>query len=238
MSAIYLEQEAATRVASGVSTATYWHELPKAAQDKIVETSGMKMGQFLKRYKQPDWCEYPVALAGQMGCCSLILSRSIHSIKDCGKCDCIKKGKQSNAGADTPATAHKDGITLVFGLLMASGAMCPKCGFGTRVTSKKWARCKKCGERVERVKMSDISAVLDCGHPGAPENLIRGKCGTCKTVADWERMAKTSDQKIKALCLKMAEFFRKGNIVYDRTGKNLIELEKMLRQQSNAKLTP
>ena len=133
---------------------------------------------------------------------------------------------------------NKDGITLVIGLLMASGAMCPKCGFGTRVTSKKWARCKKCGERVERVKMSDISAVLDCGHPGAPENLIRGKCGTCKTVADWERMAKTSDQKIKALCLKMAEFFRKGNIVYDRTGKNLIELEKMLRQQSNAKLTP
>ena len=69
---------------------------------------------------------------------------------------------------------NKDGITLVIGLLMASGAMCPKCGFGTRVTSKKWARCKKCGERVERVKMSDISAVLDCGHPGAPENLIKG----------------------------------------------------------------
>lgn len=53
----------------------------------------------------------------------------------------------------------KDGIKLVFGLLMASGAMCPKCGFGTRVTSKKWARCKKCGERVERVKMSDIKIV-------------------------------------------------------------------------------
>ena len=45
---------------------------------------------------------------------------------------------------------------LVFGLLMASGAMCPKCGFGTRVKGKKWARCKKCGGRVERVKMSDI----------------------------------------------------------------------------------
>ena len=55
--------------------------------------------------------------------------------------------------------AHKDGINLVIGLLMASGAMCPKCGFGTRVTSKKWARCKKCGERVERVKMSDIKIV-------------------------------------------------------------------------------
>ena len=56
--------------------------------------------------------------------------------------------------------AHKGGIELVFGLLMASGAMCPKCGFGTRVTSKKWARCKKCGERVGRVKMEDIKVAI------------------------------------------------------------------------------
>jgi hypothetical protein len=63
--------------------------------------------------------------------------------------------------------AHKDGINLVFGLLMASGAMCPKCGFGTRATSKKWARCKKCGERVERVKMSDIK-VVEGRPPGMP----------------------------------------------------------------------
>ena len=74
--------------------------------------------------------------------------------------------KQKTPAASTPASgwgdwplAHKDGIRLVFGLLMASGAMCPKCGFGTRVTSKKWARCKKCGERVERVKMEDIKVV-------------------------------------------------------------------------------
>lgn len=56
---------------------------------------------------------------------------------------------------DSPL-AHKTGIHLVLGLLVASGGMCPKCGFGTRVTSKNWARCKKCGERVRRVKMSDI----------------------------------------------------------------------------------
>ena len=62
--------------------------------------------------------------------------------------------------------AHKDGINLVLGLLMASGAMCPKCGFGTRVTSKKWARCKKCGERVERVKMEDIK--IQSAPPGMP----------------------------------------------------------------------
>lgn len=66
--------------------------------------------------------------------------------------------------ADRPL-AHKTGIQVVLGLLVASGGMCPKCGFGTRVTSKNWARCKKCGERVKRVKMSDIKIVQ-----GPPNN--------------------------------------------------------------------
>jgi predicted Zn-ribbon and HTH transcriptional regulator len=79
------------------------------------------------------------------------------------------KALASATGSAYRPLAHKDGITLVFGLLMASGAMCPKCGFGTRVTSKKWARCKKCGERVERVKMSDIKVVVG-RPPGMPND--------------------------------------------------------------------
>ncbi len=75
-------------------------------------------------------------------------------------------GSTESGGSAYRPLAHKDGIRLVFGLLMASGAMCPKCGFGTRVTSKKWARCKKCGERVERVKMEDIKIVR-----GAPQGM-------------------------------------------------------------------
>jgi hypothetical protein len=51
--------------------------------------------------------------------------------------------------------AHKDGLALVFGLIMFQGGMCPKCGFGTRVISKKWAKCKKCGARVERRKLPE-----------------------------------------------------------------------------------
>jgi hypothetical protein len=41
----------------------------------------------------------------------------------------------------------------LIGLLIASGAMCPKCGYGTRRTSKNWRRCKRetCGERVQLV---------------------------------------------------------------------------------------
>lgn len=49
--------------------------------------------------------------------------------------------------------ATKPGLELFLGLLFHTGAMCPKCGFGTRRTSKRWAKCKKCGERVERKEL-------------------------------------------------------------------------------------
>lgn len=46
--------------------------------------------------------------------------------------------------------ATKAGLELFVALLFHTGALCPKCNFGTRVTSKRWSKCKKCGERVER----------------------------------------------------------------------------------------
>ena len=46
--------------------------------------------------------------------------------------------------------ATKQGLELMLALLFHTGAMCTKCSFGTRVTSKRWAKCTKCGERVER----------------------------------------------------------------------------------------
>ncbi len=80
------------------------------------------------------------------------------------------EGSSSANGWETPMLAHKHGINLVVGLLIASGGMCPKCGYGTRATSKKWARCKKCGERVERVKMQDIK--LKAVAPGTPNDEL------------------------------------------------------------------
>ena len=50
----------------------------------------------------------------------------------------------------------EEGLALFVGLLSYSGAMCPKCGHGTRRTSKRWAKCKKCGERVERRSLDSI----------------------------------------------------------------------------------
>lgn len=41
-------------------------------------------------------------------------------------------------------------ITVGALLLVYVGAMCPKCFHGTRRTSKRWAKCTHCGERVER----------------------------------------------------------------------------------------
>lgn len=46
--------------------------------------------------------------------------------------------------------ATKDGLNAFVACLAYMGAMCPKCGYGTRRTSKNWAKCKKCGERVAR----------------------------------------------------------------------------------------
>ena len=46
--------------------------------------------------------------------------------------------------------ANLDHLEVFLRALVYKGAMCPKCGHATRVTSKRWAKCKKCGERVER----------------------------------------------------------------------------------------
>jgi len=82
------------------------------------------------------------------------------------------KGSLQPAGWADHILAHKTGIQVVVGLLVASGGMCPKCGYGTRATSKNWARCKKCGERIRRRKMEDIKVVSS-----QPNSVL---CDSCK----------------------------------------------------------
>lgn len=52
--------------------------------------------------------------------------------------------------------SSESGLAVFIDMLLYKGAMCPKCGFGTRVTSKRWAKCKRCGERVARRELPDI----------------------------------------------------------------------------------
>ena len=64
-------------------------------------------------------------------------------------------------GSGRPLLATRDGTGIVFGLLLASGGMCPDCSYGTRKTSKNWAVCKKCGNRVPRCEMSEVKVTTD-----------------------------------------------------------------------------
>jgi len=54
--------------------------------------------------------------------------------------------------------ANKKHLELFLACLVYMGAMCPKCGFGTRATSRRWAKCKRCGERCERRKLPAVLA--------------------------------------------------------------------------------
>lgn len=49
-----------------------------------------------------------------------------------------------------------DHLPELFSLLMLWGDMCPKCGYGTRKTSKNWRRCKRetCGERIHMITVA------------------------------------------------------------------------------------
>ncbi len=76
----------------------YWHELPQDEIDQILK-SGITVGECVKKYKQPDWCAYPDALAGMMGCWSLTSDesgglRTEISEKYCKTCDCFTGNKE------------------------------------------------------------------------------------------------------------------------------------------------
>ncbi len=58
----------------------YFHEL---TQEEIENLKG-SCEKIAKDYPQPDWCEYPDAIAGAMGCWGLVLGR----VRDQGKAYC------------------------------------------------------------------------------------------------------------------------------------------------------
>lgn len=59
--------------------------------------------------------------------------------------------------------ANRDHLSLFMLCLVLSGGACPECGYGTRATSKRWARCKRpgCNTRVRRRTKAEVEAELD-----------------------------------------------------------------------------
>lgn len=78
------------------------------------------------------------------------------------------------------------------------------------------------------------SARLECGHPGLPNNLRDGKCGTCQCANEFDELSKAeTDPDLKVITAKIAEMFRNGNAVYDANGTTLWELSEASRPHSN-----
>jgi hypothetical protein len=50
-------------------TTKYFHELSLTEYEA---TKNLFVAEVMHQYKQPDWCEYPGALEGVMGCWSLV----------------------------------------------------------------------------------------------------------------------------------------------------------------------
>lgn len=79
-----------------VQTKQYWHKLRNDEIQKL-RSAGKTWGYIVENYLQPDWCNYPEALGGQMGCWSLIDSdiRQKISMEYCKNCDCFVANQEA-----------------------------------------------------------------------------------------------------------------------------------------------
>ena len=73
---------------------SYFHLAPQRRIDKMIADK-KTWGDIQKEFSQPEWCNYPDALQGEMGCWSLVDMgkdglRTKISHKLCKGCDCYK----------------------------------------------------------------------------------------------------------------------------------------------------
>lgn len=72
----------------------YFHELTKEEFQALVDSKKYTWGMLAHDYPQPEWCNYPNATEGHMGCWSLMshLVKDRAWCKDCEECkDYAKK---------------------------------------------------------------------------------------------------------------------------------------------------
>ena len=65
----------------------YFHELSKEEFSLLV--GKITYGELAEKYPQPEWCTYPEATAGMMGCWSLV-GHMVTGKEFCKNCDCCK----------------------------------------------------------------------------------------------------------------------------------------------------
>ena len=74
----------------------YWHKLKDSTIKRAIKNK-MTIKESMHRYKPPDWCRYPNALEGVIGCWSLMDTLGLRheiSIDYCKGCDCFKEINQ------------------------------------------------------------------------------------------------------------------------------------------------
>lgn len=64
----------------------FWHEETTEGREIFI-ASNKTVGELMRVYKQPDWCNYPEALSWQMGCWSLCDSETKVSHDFCKTCE-------------------------------------------------------------------------------------------------------------------------------------------------------
>ena len=120
----------------------YWHNLSIGAQ-KALQHSHMTYGEFMMQYSQPDWCKYPIALGGGMGCWSLTIPGRIRHPEDCHSCELKKWDSNTPALLNISPARTAQGCTW---LPMAPNWYLPArswapntCGQTSRLaTAKRW----------------------------------------------------------------------------------------------------
>ena len=77
----------------------YFHKLTRDEWSEIIKSKGVQDYSWedaAKDYPQPEWCKYPQAVQGVMGCWSLMDFR-VTGRNFCKNCDCYIKKGVSNA---------------------------------------------------------------------------------------------------------------------------------------------
>lgn len=65
-----------------------WKEIKETLSDKTI-------AWVVENYHQPEWCSYPLALAGLMGCWKLVIEQDVKDESSCNGCEFLEKERKA-----------------------------------------------------------------------------------------------------------------------------------------------